>query len=53
MMPGLGRKLRLLTDWNVGLLFGRDTAELGLIGHPPTLGDERLVGTSGGGTPEA
>ena len=49
MMPGLGRKLRLLTDWNVGLLFGRDTAELGQLGHPQSLGDE-LRGTSGGGT---
>ncbi|MDX6666369.1 MAG: hypothetical protein QOG68_2575 [Solirubrobacteraceae bacterium] len=49
MMPGLGRKLRLLTDWNVGLFFGRDTAELGQLGHPRALGDE-LVETSGGGT---
>src|SRR3954447_11090270 len=40
MMPGLGRKLRLLTDWNVGLLFGRDTAELGQLGHPQGLGDD-------------
>src|SRR4029077_4634829 len=39
MMPGLGRKLRLLTDWNVGLLFGRDTAELGQLGHPQGLRD--------------
>jgi NADH dehydrogenase len=53
MMPSLGRKLRLLTDWNVGLLFGRDTAELGQLGHPPGLGDESLIGTSSGGTPEA
>jgi NADH dehydrogenase len=49
MMPSLGRKLRLLADWNVGLLFGRDTAELGQLGHPPSLGDE-LVATSVGGT---
>ena len=40
MMPGLGRKLRLLTDWNVGLLFGRDAAELGQLGHPQGLGDK-------------
>ena len=26
LMPGLGRKLRLLIDWNVALLFGRDTS---------------------------
>ena len=37
MMPGLKRKLRLLTDWNVGLLFGRDGSELGQLGHPETL----------------
>jgi NADH:ubiquinone reductase (H+-translocating) len=29
MMPGMGRRARLLVDWNIGLLFGRDTAELG------------------------
>ena len=51
MMPGLRRKLRLLTDWNIGLLFGRDTAELGQLGHPARLGAE-LEGTSGGGTGE-
>ena len=28
-MPGMGRRARLLVDWNIGLLFGRDTAELG------------------------
>jgi NADH dehydrogenase len=52
MMPSAGRKLRLLADWNVGLLFGRDTAELGQLGHPRSLGDESLIGTSSGGTPE-
>ncbi|MBO9533690.1 MAG: NAD(P)/FAD-dependent oxidoreductase [Solirubrobacteraceae bacterium] len=40
MMPGLGRRFRLLADWNVGLLFGRDTAELGQLGHVPRLGGE-------------
>lgn len=29
LMPGVGRKLRLLVDWNVALLFGRDTWHLG------------------------
>ncbi|MBW3652211.1 MAG: NAD(P)/FAD-dependent oxidoreductase [Actinobacteria bacterium] len=38
MMPGLGRRARLLVDWNIGLLFGRDTAELGRLGEPRTLG---------------
>ncbi len=37
MMPGLGRKLRLVADWTVGLFFGRGSAELGLIGHPQAL----------------
>jgi NADH:ubiquinone reductase (H+-translocating) len=52
MMPSLGRKLRLLTDWNVGLLFGRDTAELGQLGHPAPLGDELVEHSSGGTTPD-
>ncbi|MFL5866540.1 MAG: NAD(P)/FAD-dependent oxidoreductase [Thermoleophilaceae bacterium] len=38
MMPGMGRRLRLMADWTVGLLFGRATAELGQLGHPPSLG---------------
>lgn len=33
MMPGVRRKLRLLIDWNVELLFGRDSSELGQIGR--------------------
>jgi NADH:ubiquinone reductase (H+-translocating) len=45
MMPGIGRRFRLLADWNVGLLFGRDTAELGQLGHVPRLdhGDRTMV----------
>ena len=38
MMPGAGRRARLLVDWNIGLLFGRDTAELGRLGEPRSLG---------------
>ena len=38
MMPGMGRRARLLVDWNIGLLFGRDTAELGRLGEPQQLG---------------
>ncbi|MDX6704245.1 MAG: hypothetical protein QOI48_91 [Solirubrobacteraceae bacterium] len=38
MMPGFGRRARLLVDWNIGLLFGRDTAELGRLGAPRSLG---------------
>jgi NADH:ubiquinone reductase (H+-translocating) len=37
MMPGAKRQLRLVTDWTVDLLFGRDASELGQLGHPPPL----------------
>ena len=37
MMPGIKRQLRLMVDWTVDLLFGRDTSELGQLGHPPEL----------------
>jgi NADH dehydrogenase len=40
MMPGTVRRLRLMVDWTVGLLFGRASAELGQLGHPPRLDDE-------------
>jgi NADH dehydrogenase len=36
-MPGFGRRLRLIVDWTVGLFFGRASAELGQLGHPPSL----------------
>jgi NADH:ubiquinone reductase (H+-translocating) len=39
-MPGSKRKLRLLVDWTVALLFSRDTSELGQLGHPPELEHE-------------
>ncbi len=39
MMPGIGRRLRLMVDWTVGLFFGRASAELGQLGHPPRLED--------------
>ncbi len=39
-MPGLGRRLRLTADWTVGLFFGRASAALGQLGHPPALGEE-------------
>ncbi|MHB1538734.1 MAG: NAD(P)/FAD-dependent oxidoreductase [Solirubrobacteraceae bacterium] len=32
LMPGLGRKLRLLVDWNVALVFGRDASAPGQLG---------------------
>jgi NADH:ubiquinone reductase (H+-translocating) len=43
MMPGLKRKLRLLIDWNVQLLFGRDGSELGGLGHPARLESPRAA----------
>ena len=48
-MPGLGRRLRLMADWTVGLFFGRASAALGQLGHPPPL-DGDLRERSGGGT---
>jgi NADH dehydrogenase len=41
LMPGLGRRLRLLADWNVALLFGRDTSAPGRLGSPTPLEEER------------
>jgi NADH dehydrogenase len=38
VMPGAARRVRLAADWTVGLLFGRASAELGQLGHPPSLG---------------
>lgn len=37
LMPGLGRKLRLLIDWNVALLFGRDPSSPGRLGSATPL----------------
>jgi NADH dehydrogenase len=47
LMPGIGRRARLLVDWNVGLLFGRDAAELGQLGHPQKLEEHSAGGTPG------
>ena len=50
MMPGVARRVRLAADWTVGLLFGRASAELGQLGHPPSLEhylDERAAGRRG------
>jgi NADH dehydrogenase len=38
-LPLVSRKLRVVTDWTVALLFRRDIAELGTLGHPRPLGD--------------
>jgi NADH dehydrogenase len=47
LMPGIGRRARLLIDWNVGLLFGRDASELGQLGHPARLEEHSAGGTTG------
>jgi len=39
-LPLVSRKLRVVTDWTVSLLFRRDIAELGMLGHPRGLRDE-------------
>src|SRR5438045_6892369 len=33
-LPLLSRKLRVIVDWTVALLFRRDVAELSMLGHP-------------------
>jgi NADH:ubiquinone reductase (H+-translocating) len=38
-LPLLSRKLRVVTDWTIALLFRRDIAELGMVGQPRRLGD--------------
>ena len=38
-LPLLSRKLRVVVDWTVALLFRRDIAELGQLGHPTPLRD--------------
>ncbi|HWE59941.1 MAG TPA: NAD(P)/FAD-dependent oxidoreductase [Solirubrobacteraceae bacterium] len=36
-LPGIDRKSRLIADWSVEILFPRDLAEMGQLGHPPRL----------------
>jgi NADH dehydrogenase len=50
LMPGTNRRVRLVVDWTVGLLFGRDSAELGQLGHPQALERSGLQETSEGGS---
>ena len=37
MMPGVGRKLRVVGDWTMSLLFKRDVSQLGQLGNPSPL----------------
>jgi NADH dehydrogenase len=39
-LPLLSRKLRVVADWTVSLLFRRDVVELGSLGHPEGLGKQ-------------
>src|SRR5207248_6045890 len=39
-LPLLTRKLRVVADWTVSLLFRRDIAELGMLGHARPLGED-------------
>ena len=42
LMPGAARRLRLMVDWTVGLMFGRASADLGALGHPDGLYERQL-----------
>src|SRR4051794_31552815 len=44
MMPTLRRKARLLVDWNVQVIFGRDASELGRLGHPALVATDHTAG---------
>ncbi|MDX6699848.1 MAG: hypothetical protein QOF26_74 [Baekduia sp.] len=46
MLPGTKRKWRLLVDWNIGLIFGRDASELGGLGRAPGLGADPTAGAT-------
>jgi NADH dehydrogenase len=37
MMPGLGRKARVVSDWTMSLVFRRDVSQLGQLGRPSPL----------------
>ncbi|MEO7442948.1 MAG: NAD(P)/FAD-dependent oxidoreductase [Acidimicrobiales bacterium] len=37
MMPGAARRVRVMSDWALGLVFPRDVAQLGALGHPAPL----------------
>ncbi|MCA1692793.1 MAG: NAD(P)/FAD-dependent oxidoreductase [Actinobacteria bacterium] len=37
MMPGMARKVRVVTDWTISLAFPRDLSQLGNLGRPSPL----------------
>jgi NADH dehydrogenase len=43
LMPGTGRKVRLFLDWNIALLFGRDTSAPGQLGSASPLQPQASV----------
>ena len=45
-MPGLDRKSRLIADWSTEIIFPRDIAEMGQLGHAPPL-DAPVTSTRG------
>jgi NADH:ubiquinone reductase (H+-translocating) len=51
LMPSMKRRARLITDWTIGLFFGRDVSELGMLGHPPELHGQSAGGTGEDGEP--
>ena len=50
-MPGNSRRLRIVLDWTVGLLFGRASAQLGNLGHPTSLAEYSEDNPRGGERP--
>jgi hypothetical protein len=39
MLPGWGRRVRVVTDWTLALFFPRDISQLGALGPPSRLPD--------------
>jgi NADH dehydrogenase len=48
-LPGPRRKVRLVADWGMDVVQGRDVSELGELGHPRSMLGE-LEEKSAGGT---
>ncbi len=40
MMPGIGRKVRIVSDWTISLFFRRDVSQLGSLGKPSPLDEQ-------------
>ncbi len=46
MVPGLGRKARIVSDWTIAAMFPRDVAQLGQLGRPAPLAPAPPAGGS-------